>query len=67
MLSQDLLLLELVLLVIEILLFQTWAGNAPNAGAFLAGFDATFQLAAGLPILVVLLGLARGWGRLRTT
>lgn len=47
------------------LLFQTWAGSAPDADAFLTGFDATFRLAAGLPLLVVLIGLARGWGRLR--
>jgi hypothetical protein len=48
-----------------ILLFQTWAGSAPDAQAFLAGFDNTFRLAAGLPLLVVVLGLARGWGRPR--
>lgn len=47
------------------LLFQTWAGNAPGTQAFLAGFGNTFRLAAALPLLVVLLGLARGWGRLR--
>jgi EmrB/QacA subfamily drug resistance transporter len=47
------------------LLFQTWAGSAPDAQAFLAGFGNTFRLAAMLPLLVVLLGLARGWGRLR--
>jgi MFS family permease len=47
------------------LLFQTWAGDAPDAQAFLAGFGTTFRLAAALPLLVVLLGLARGWGRLR--
>jgi EmrB/QacA subfamily drug resistance transporter len=50
-----------------ILLFQTWAGTAPSDAAFLTGFGATFRLAAGLPILVVVLGLARGWGRLRAT
>jgi hypothetical protein len=49
------------------LVFQTWAGSAPGADAFLAGFDATFRLAAGLPILVVVIGLARGWGRLRVS
>ena len=31
--------------------------------AFLAGFDGTFRVAAALPALVVLLGLARGRGR----
>jgi MFS family permease len=50
-----------------ILLFQTWAGTAPNDEAFLTGFGATFRLAAGLPVLVVMLGLARGWGRLRVS
>jgi MFS family permease len=49
------------------LVFQIWAGSAPGAEAFLTGFDATFRLAAGLPILVVVIGLARGWGRLRVS
>ncbi len=50
------------------LLFQTWRGMALANGAdevpaFLSGFDGTFRVAAALPALVVLLGLARGWGR----
>lgn len=50
------------------LLFQTWHNSALAAGAsetvaFLAGFGFTFQLAAALPTLVLLVGLARGWGR----
>jgi hypothetical protein len=50
------------------LLFQTWRNAALASGleevpAFLAGFNFTFRLAATLPTLVVLLGLARGWGR----
>ena len=50
------------------LLFQTWrnaalAGGLEEVPAFLAGFNFTFRLAATLPTLVVLLGLARGWGR----
>lgn len=53
-----------------ILLFQTWrdaalATGAAEVPAFLAGFSATFRIAAALPVLVVLLGLARGWGRTR--
>ncbi len=53
-----------------ILLFQTWrdaalATGAAEVPAFLAGFSATFRIAAALPVLVVLLGLARGWGRAR--
>ena len=48
-----------------ILLFQTWSGGAPDAPAFLTGFDATFRLAAVLPALVVLLGLLRGWAKAR--
>ena len=49
------------------LLFQTWrdaalANGAADVPAFLAGFSFTFRLAAALPALVVLLGLARGWG-----
>jgi hypothetical protein len=49
-------------------LFQTWrnsalAGGASDAVAFLAAFGFTFQLAAALPTLVLLIGLARGWGR----
>src|SRR4029077_3929586 len=52
------------------LLFQTWrdaalASGATEVPAFLAGFSATFRIAAALPVLVVLLGLARGWGRTR--
>jgi EmrB/QacA subfamily drug resistance transporter len=50
------------------LLFQTWrdyalAGGAADVPAFLAGFGFTFRAAAALPTLVVVLGLARGWGR----
>jgi MFS family permease len=49
------------------LLFQTWrdaalADGAQEVTAFLAGFGSTFRLAAALPTVVVLLGLARGWG-----
>jgi MFS family permease len=49
------------------LLFQTWQNAALADGfaevpAFLAGFGFTFRLAAALPLTVVLLGLARGWG-----
>ena len=50
------------------LLFQTFrdtalANGAAEVPAFLAGFDHTFQLAAALPMAVVLLGLWRGWAR----
>jgi MFS family permease len=50
------------------LMFQTWRGMALADGAdevpaFLSGFDGTFRVAAALPALVVLIGLARGWGR----
>ena len=50
------------------LMFQTWRGMALANGAaevpaFLAGFGGTFRVAAALPALVVVLGLARGWGR----
>jgi MFS family permease len=50
------------------LLFQTWRNHALVAGAsesaaFLTGFGFTFQLAAALPTLVLLIGLARGWNR----
>jgi MFS family permease len=50
------------------LMFQTWRGIALAHGAeeipaFLSGFGGTFRVAAALPALVVLLGLARGWGR----
>ena len=48
--------------------FQTIRGHAAAAGldeaaAFLAGFQGAFHLAAILPVLVVLLGLFRGWAR----
>jgi MFS family permease len=53
------------------LLFQTSRDTALTAGAqeipaFLAGFGFTFRVAAGLPTVVVLLGLLRGWGRWAT-
>jgi EmrB/QacA subfamily drug resistance transporter len=52
------------------LAFQTLRGNAlangsDEAGAFLDGFAGTFRLAAVLPAALVLLGVARGWARLR--
>ena len=48
--------------------FQTLRGMEAAAGspegiAFLSGFQGTFRLAALLPLLVVLTGFARGWGR----
>jgi MFS family permease len=50
------------------LFFQTWRDSAIAAGAgevsaFLAGFGFTFRAAAALPLVVLVLGLARGWGR----
>lgn len=50
------------------LLFQTWRDAALVQGAeevpaFLSGFALTFRLAATLPLLVVMLGLVRGWAR----
>jgi len=50
------------------LLFQTWrdaalAQGAEEVSAFLSGFAFTFRLAATLPLLVVAVGLARGWAR----
>ena len=44
------------------LVFQAVSGNATDVPAFIAGFGVTFRLAAALPIAVVVLGLARGWG-----
>jgi MFS family permease len=51
------------------LTFQTLRHHALTAGgdatsAFLDGFAGTFRLAAALPALLILLGLARGWGRM---
>jgi hypothetical protein len=50
------------------LLFQTWRDAALTQGAdevpaFLSGFAFTFRMAATLPLLVVVLGLMRGWAR----
>lgn len=50
------------------LLFQGFrdaavAGGAGQDAAFLLGFGRTFWLAAALPVLIVAVGLARGWGR----
>jgi MFS family permease len=51
------------------LFFQTFrshslAGGVDEASAFLDAFAGTFRLAALLPAAMVLLGVARGWGRL---
>ncbi|MBN8902795.1 MAG: hypothetical protein BGO51_22650 [Rhodospirillales bacterium 69-11] len=47
------------------LLFQSLRAGAglPAAEAFLTGFTGTFALAAILPAVVVIVGLACGWGR----
>ena len=53
------------------LLFQTWrdaalATGAAEVPAFLAGFGATFRIAAALPLpWLSCWGLLRGWGRAR--
>ena len=44
------------------LVFQAVSGDTTDAQAFIAGFGVTFRLAAALPMAVVVLGLARGWG-----
>jgi hypothetical protein len=54
----------LLMLVFQTLRSHSLAGGGDDAGAFLDGFAGTFRLAALLPAAVVLLGLARGWGRL---
>lgn len=51
------------------LIFQTLRAGAsarglPATEAFLSGFQGAFHIAAALPILVVIAGVARGWGRL---
>ena len=48
------------------LAFQTLRAGAsargvPDTGAFLSGFQGAFHIAAGLAVLVLLSGLARGW------
>lgn len=50
------------------LIFQTLRASASargygETGAFLSGFQGAFRIAAGLPALVVVAGLARGWAR----
>jgi MFS family permease len=49
------------------LCFQAWRDSAlatsGDVSAFLTGFGSTFRAAAALPFAVLLLGLARGWGR----
>ena len=44
------------------LMFQTLRGAGDGAG-FLAGFAGTFRFSAALPAAVVVVGVARGWGR----
>ena len=50
------------------LIFQTLRAGAsargvPDTAAFLTGFQGAFHIAAGLPALVVLAAVLRGWGR----
>ena len=50
------------------LIFQTLRAGAsargvPDTAAFLTGFQGAFHIAAGLPVLVVLAAVLRGWGR----
>lgn len=40
------------------------AAGVPDTAAFLTGFQGAFHIAAGLPAIVVLAALWRGWGRL---
>ena len=52
------------------LIFQTLRAGAsargvPDTAAFLTGFQGAFHVAAALPVLVVLAGVLRGWGRRR--
>ncbi len=54
----------MLMLVFQTLRGYALAGGGDEAGAFLDGFAGTFRLAAVLPAVVVLLGLARGWARL---
>jgi MFS family permease len=53
----------LLMLIFQTARSHSLAGGGSEAGAFLNGFVVTFRLAAVLPVAVVLLGLARGWGR----
>ena len=53
----------LLMLLFQIRRDAALAADAGELPAFLAGFGQTFELAAALPTLVVLLGLAGGWGR----
>jgi MFS family permease len=53
----------LLMLLFQIRHDAALAADAGELPAFLAGFGQTFELAAALPTLVVLLGLAGGWGR----
>jgi MFS family permease len=54
----------LLMLFFQIFRSRSLAVGIDEVGAFLDGFAGTFRLAALLPAAVVLLGLARGWGRL---
>lgn len=47
------------------LIFQTLRGGSADTAAFLTGFQGAFRLAAILPVLVTVAGLARGWARQR--
>jgi len=54
-----------LMLIFQVLRGHSLSLGADETGAFLDGFGGTFRIAAVLPALVVLLGVARGWVRLR--
>jgi hypothetical protein len=54
----------LLMLVFQTLRGRSLAAGGDDAVAFLGGFAGTFRLAALLPAAMVLVGLARGWGRM---
>ena len=54
----------LLMLIFQTLQRHSLTVGGDEAGAFLDGFAGTFRFAALLPAAVVLMGVARGWGRL---
>ena len=52
-----------LMLIFQTVRSRSMAEGLPDGAAFLVGFHAAFRIAAVLPILVVLAGWWRGWGR----
>ena len=51
----------MLMMIFQMIRVQGLDGGLSEGGAFLAGFQGAFQIAAVLPVVVVIAGLWRGW------